>query len=108
MLRQDQQHPIPQSDGLIDFVENFVTNPQIMRREPAAHPLVLQVGVEAIGKLLIFIAEAGGTVLGGSVADAAHAALEVGVMPKVLNIRTTKGVLAGAVYVGRETISLAY
>jgi hypothetical protein len=54
------------------------------------------------------IAEAGGTVLGGCVADAAHAALEVGVMPKVLNIRTTKGVLAGAVYVGRETISLAY
>ena len=53
MLGQDQQHLVPQPDSFIDPVKYFFTDRQIMWSEPAAHPIVLKVGMEARGNIFI-------------------------------------------------------
>jgi hypothetical protein len=53
MLGQDQQHLVPQPDSFVDPVKYFRADRQIMFSEPAAHPLLLKVGLQARGKLLI-------------------------------------------------------
>jgi hypothetical protein len=67
MLGQDQQQLIAQPDPGIDLVADFAANWHIVWREPAAHPLVLQVGVKALCEVLIFgrVADEAGIKLDG-------------------------------------------
>ena len=48
-LGQYQQHLVPQPDRLVDGVEDLGADRHVVRREPAAHALVLEVGVEPLG-----------------------------------------------------------
>jgi hypothetical protein len=53
VFRQDQQHLVAQPDRLVDGVDDLGADRHVVRREPAAHALVLKVGVEAVGELLV-------------------------------------------------------
>jgi hypothetical protein len=53
VLGQDQQHLVPQPNSGIDLVEELAADGQVMRRKPAAHPLVLKVSMKAARKVLI-------------------------------------------------------
>ena len=67
MLGQDQQHLVLQPDRGIDRVEDFGADRQVVRCKPAAHTFVLQVGMNASGKVLISgrVADEPGIVLNG-------------------------------------------
>src|SRR4051812_11503969 len=50
---QDQQHLVAQPDRLVDGVDDLGADRHVVRREPAAHAFVLEIGVEAVGELLV-------------------------------------------------------
>jgi len=52
-LRQDDEQLVSKADCLIDRVPGLGTDGQIMRRKPASHAFVLQVGVKPLGKRLV-------------------------------------------------------
>src|SRR3954462_8160558 len=54
VLGQDQQDLVAQPNRLVDGVPGLGPPRHVMRREPAAHALVLEVGVEAFDKVLVF------------------------------------------------------
>ena len=60
-----------QADGLVDLLMHLPPAMHIVRRKPAAHALVLQVGIEPVGKLLVFgrIADEAGVELNGPAID---------------------------------------
>src|SRR3954471_8308525 len=53
VLGQDQQHLVAQPDRFVDGIPGLGSNRQVMRREPAAHAFALEVGMEAIGEVLV-------------------------------------------------------
>jgi hypothetical protein len=65
ILREHQQELVIEADGLVDALPDFVTGLHVFRSEPAAHPLALQIGIQPLGKALIFarIANKAGVVL---------------------------------------------
>ena len=44
-----------QTDGLVNLIVEFSPAPHLLRREPAAHALALQVVVKALGKGLVVV-----------------------------------------------------
>jgi hypothetical protein len=54
MFGQDQQHLVSQPDSGIDFVENLAADRHVIRREPTAHSGLLQIGMDALSKFLVF------------------------------------------------------
>jgi len=67
-LREDEQQLVVDADGAVDLVAEAIPDLQVFGREPAAHPLALQVGVQPLGELLIAarVADEAGIELYGS------------------------------------------
>src|ERR1035441_9101108 len=67
VLREDQQQPVMQPNGLIDLFVDLLPTMDVVRRKPAADALGLQVGMQPLGKLLVAgrIADEAGVVLDG-------------------------------------------
>jgi hypothetical protein len=65
--RQDQQQLVVQSDGFVDLLVEFPAALNVVRGKPAAHAFALQVGVEAVGEVLVFggVADEAGVELDG-------------------------------------------
>ena len=55
VLGQDEQQLVVDADGLVDARPDFVADLHVLRREPAAHALGLQVGVQAFGEGLVLV-----------------------------------------------------
>jgi hypothetical protein len=49
-----EQQLVVEADGFVDLLVDFLAALNVMRSEPAAHAFVLQVGVEAVGEVLVF------------------------------------------------------
>jgi len=75
--RQDQEQPLIPSYRFVDLLMNLLSGLYIVRREPAADAIVLQIGMQAGGEFLIF----------GGIADEAGIELKglPGEVPQVLN-----------------------
>ena len=54
VLGEDEQQLVMQPDGLIELLMNLAPALDVVRRKPAAHAFVLQIGIEPLGKLLVF------------------------------------------------------
>jgi hypothetical protein len=52
--RQDQEQLVMETNGLFDLFVKFLAALDVVRGKPAAHTFVLQVGVEAVGEVLVF------------------------------------------------------
>ncbi len=53
VLGEDKQQPVMQANGLVNLLVQLAASLHFLRREPAAHALGLQVGMELLGKLLV-------------------------------------------------------
>jgi len=73
MLGEHQQQPVIEADGLVDALPDLVAGLHVFGGEPAAHALLLQVGIETPGKVLVFarIAQKAGIVLDGMLGQGA-------------------------------------
>src|SRR5689334_16780280 len=54
MLREDQQELVVDTNRLINAFSEGIANFEVFRGIPAAHPFVLQIGVQSFDKVLIF------------------------------------------------------
>ena len=53
MIRKNEQQPVVKAYRLIDLLVDFLSALNVMGRKPAAHALVLEVGVKAFGEVLV-------------------------------------------------------
>src|SRR5215468_9148545 len=52
-LRKNKQNPFVLADSFVYLLVNLFSTLNIMRREPAAHPFVLKVGIKPVCKFLV-------------------------------------------------------
>jgi hypothetical protein len=52
-LREHKQHFLPKTYSLIECVEDLGADLHVLRGEPAAHAVILQVGVQPADELLV-------------------------------------------------------
>src|SRR5271165_738733 len=53
VLRQNEQQPVMQPNGLVNLFVDLPPALDVVRREPAAHPLGLEIGMQPLSKLLV-------------------------------------------------------
>jgi hypothetical protein len=51
--RENQQQTLMAVDGFIDLLIELSAALDVVRRKPAAHPIILQMCIQAFGKLLL-------------------------------------------------------
>jgi hypothetical protein len=54
MFRKNQEQPVVQSYGFVNLFVNLFSVLNVMGRDPAAYAFVLQIGMDALGKCLVF------------------------------------------------------
>jgi hypothetical protein len=71
MRRKDEQEPVVDANGFVDLLVNLFSTLNLMGRKPAADAFVLKIGMEPLGKLLIFggVADEAGIELDGLVQE---------------------------------------
>ena len=77
--RQDQQQLVVHLDGFVDLLVDFLAALDIVRREPAADALRLQIGVKAVGEVLVLggVADEAGVEVEGRAGERLHVRDEV-------------------------------